>query len=70
VVRVLAYVVLGVVLAEPLLARLRRRRVEWRPLLPWVGAALCGIVVDAAMKTLLAPHWAGLLRSLLERPLG
>jgi hypothetical protein len=63
VVRIIAYVILGVVLAEPLLARLTRtlRPPVSRALL---GAAAGGLVLDVLLKALLAPHWAGLLRGL------
>ncbi len=64
VVRVASYVVLGVCLAEPLLARIGgggwpaagRRR--------WIAAAVAGLLLDAALKAALAPHWHALLRSL------
>jgi hypothetical protein len=65
VIRIASYVVLGVVLAEPLLVRLRwvsRRGFGswWR----WIAAGGAGLVLDIVLKALLAPHWPGLLRTL------
>lgn len=63
VVRIVSFVTLGVLLAEPLLARLmgRPRPAPSRVLL---SLAVCGLLVDALMKGLLAPHWAAVLRGL------
>jgi hypothetical protein len=70
VVRVAAFVLLGAVLARPLLVRrrepeswLRFGRREWTLL----GLAAAGIVVDLAMKILLAPAYGDFLRRLLVR---
>ncbi len=59
--RVVSFVVLGVVLSEPLLA-LRpgdwpRASTRWR----WAAGAAAGLVIDAALKTLLAPRWPALI---------
>ena len=57
VIRVISFVVIGVVLAAPLLSRLGRFRVDRpaaRPLLLWAGA---GLIADIVLKTLLAPAW-------------
>jgi hypothetical protein len=63
VVRIVAFVVLGTVLARPLLngrlAGLDRRD------LAWLGFGLAGIAVDLAAKTLLAPGYGLFLRRLL-----
>lgn len=59
-VRVIAFVTLGVVLAEPLMTLLTGRRFppgrRW-----WIGAGLAGLVVDVALKAALAPHWRTML---------
>ena len=62
--RVAAFCVLGVILAEPLLGRLRplaragsRRR--------FLLAAALGLVADCVLKAILAPTWGALLRGLL-----
>ncbi len=66
VVRVMAFVLLGTLLARPLIVRERRpsqwfgRREAW---LFALGAA--GIATDLVMKTLLAPWWGTLLRQFL-----
>jgi hypothetical protein len=56
--RVAAFVVLGVVLAEPLLARLRPYPYQGlRAAPPWLIVAAAGIAADWVLKALLAPHW-------------
>ena len=66
VVRVMAFVLLGALLARPLIVRERRpsqwfgRREAW---LFALGAA--GIVADLVIKTLLAPWWGTFLRQFL-----
>jgi hypothetical protein len=61
--RVAAFVILGVVLAEPLLSRLRRYPYPGiRAARPYLIAAAAGIAADWILKALLAPHWrAGLV---------
>jgi hypothetical protein len=61
VIRVISFVVIGVVLSAPLLSRIGRFRVDWmtgRQLLRWAGA---GLVADIVLKALLAPAWQRLL---------
>ena len=61
VIRVASFVVIGVVLSAPLLARFGGFRVDWqrsRSLLMW---ACAGLIVDIVLKTLLAPAWQRLL---------
>lgn len=61
VIRVISFVVIGVVLSAPLLSRIVKCTVDWtaaRPLLVW---ACVGLVVDVVLKTLLAPVWHRLL---------
>jgi len=63
VLRVLAYVVLGVLLAEPLLYRLGlgpQTPYRWRDRRPWLALAVAGLIVDILLKAWLAPlyrHW-------------
>jgi hypothetical protein len=64
VVRVVAFIVIGTVLARPLLRR-RLGGFERRDF-AWLGAALAGIAIDLVMKTLLAPSYGIFLRGLLE----
>ncbi|HXT49832.1 MAG TPA: hypothetical protein VN811_02250 [Thermoanaerobaculia bacterium] len=65
VIRVMAFVLLGVLLARPLLMRQRwpfGRREAWL-----FALAFAGIAADIALKTVLAPRWGLLLRDLLIR---
>ena len=65
VIRVISFVVLGVVLSAPLLSRVFRFHIDWsaaRRLLTWSCA---GLVADIVLKTLLAPAWQRLLIRLL-----
>jgi hypothetical protein len=56
--RVAAFVVLGVVLAEPLLSRVRPYRYEGLGAArPYLIAAAAGIAADWILKALLAPYW-------------
>jgi len=64
-VRVASFIVLGVVLAEPLLARLGILRKGSPPpgsRTGWILAAAGGLLLDIVLKTLLAPSWPSLLR--------
>jgi hypothetical protein len=62
VIRIISFVVIGVVLSQPLVTRRWRfGRVE-RTLLTWAAA---GLVVDVLLKTLLAPAWQRILLRLL-----
>jgi hypothetical protein len=61
VIRIVSFVVIGVVLSAPLLSRIAQFRVEWaraRQLLLWAGA---GLFLDVVLKALLAPAWQRLL---------
>jgi hypothetical protein len=64
--RVAAFCVLGAILAEPLLSRLRSYRYPGlhaaRPFLAWAAA---GLVSDCVLKAALAPIWRTLLSPLL-----
>jgi hypothetical protein len=64
--RVAAFCILGVVLAEPLLARvLRYRWPGFGAARRWLLIAAAGIVADWALKAALAPSWGRWLRALL-----
>ena len=61
VIRVVSFVVIGVVLSVPLLSRIGKFRVDRgtaRTLLLW---ACAGLIADVVLKTLLAPAWQRLL---------
>lgn len=64
--RVAAFCILGVVLAEPLLARLRGTRFEgWRAMRTLLAWAAAGILADWILKATLAPLWGRVLRGAL-----
>ena len=61
VVRIISFVILGVVLSVPLLSRVGRVSVDRHAARRFVIAACAGLVVDIVMKALLAPGWQRLL---------
>lgn len=67
--RVAAFGILGVVLAEPLLARLARRTYGGlRAARRWIAAAGALVLADWALKAALAPTWGLWLRAVLPPP--
>ncbi len=65
--RVAAFCILGVVLAEPLLARIQGRpRAAWSRMRPYVLLSAALIVADWILKATLAPVWGGVLRAALR----
>lgn len=64
--RVAAFSTLGVVLAEPLLRRVRRYGYRGlRDAKPWILVAAGLLLADAVLKTALAPLWGAILRRAL-----
>jgi hypothetical protein len=63
--RVAAFSVLGVVLAQPLLRRLRATGAPAHSSSPLMIAAGAALLVDVVLKALLAPLWGGWLRAVL-----
>jgi hypothetical protein len=61
VIRVISFVILGVLLSAPLLSKLFAFRVQWRSMRPLALVAAAGLVVDVVMKALVAPAWQRLL---------
>ena len=62
VVRVASFVALGAVLSRPLLSRRWRfGEPEWR----WIALAIAGLLLDIAIKTMLAPTYGLFLRRFL-----
>jgi hypothetical protein len=61
VIRVISFVVIGVVLSAPLLSRFGRFRVDRRASVGWLRLAALGLIADVVLKTLLAPLWQRLL---------
>ena len=62
-IRVVAFVMLGVVLAEPILHRLLPYRFAWSDLRPWLIGAGIGIGLDVTIKWAAAGFWR---RSILD----
>ena len=65
VLRVVAFILLGTVLARPLLARLARRPPAPLRVRLWLAGAFGLLLLDVALKALLAQRWAALLRPCL-----
>jgi hypothetical protein len=61
VIRVVSFVVIGVVLSAPLLSRLLKFRVNWAVARRFLVWAVAGLVLDVVLKGLLAPTWQRLL---------
>jgi hypothetical protein len=62
VIRIVSFVAIGVVLSAPLLGRIAGFTVDWRAARTPLIWACAGLIVDVAMKALLAPAWQRLLR--------
>ena len=65
VLRVVSFVILGVVLSGPLLKRLGWAPFDRKEVRGWLMVAALGLVLDVTLKALLAPHWSDVLRSAL-----
>ena len=63
--RVVAYVLLGVALSRPILSRVTGRSIPFERRRAFYLAAVALLLADVAFKGLLAPIWAGLLRPCL-----
>lgn len=61
-VRIAAFVTLGVVLGAPVLARLFGFKYRLRDRTRWIGLAAAGLALDVALKWALAPAWREMLR--------
>jgi uncharacterized membrane protein len=61
VIRVISFVVIGVVLSAPLLSRLFGFGVDWTQGRALLVAAAVGLVADIVLKAALAPAWQRLL---------
>lgn len=61
VIRVMSFVILGVLLSMPVLSKLYRFHVDWQTAQPLFALAIAGLILDVTMKALLAPAWQRLL---------
>lgn len=65
IIRVVSYVMLGVILAEPLICKIVKRDYNYSEVRPYFWIAITGIALDILMKALLAPTWGLLLRRII-----
>ena len=65
-IRVASYVILGVILAGPVLGRWGGVPFRWGDQKQWVAVACGGLVLDVLLKTILAGMWGEILRSALN----
>jgi hypothetical protein len=65
IIRVASYVMLGVILAEPLICKITKRDYNYSEVRPYFWTAITGIAVDILMKALLAPTWGLMLRRII-----
>ena len=61
VIRIISFVVIGVVLSVPLLSRITPIRIDMRLGKRLLYVAAAGLVVDVLLKSLFAPAWQRLL---------
>jgi hypothetical protein len=67
IIRVASFVILGVILGEPVICKFSGRDYDdYAGARPFFWAALTGLVVDIAMKAVLAPWWGITLRKLIS----
>jgi hypothetical protein len=65
VIRVMSFVILGVILAEPTICKIAKRDYNYSEIRPFFWAAITGIALDLVIKALLAPWWGLMLRKIL-----
>lgn len=65
VIRVVSYVILGIILGEPLICRITKRKYDFSRVKVMFWTALAGIVLDIVIKWLIAPWWGLTLRRFL-----
>jgi len=65
IIRVASFVLLGVILAEPMICKIKKLDYEYASARRYYWMALHGLVLDVILKTLLAPWWGLTLRKLL-----
>jgi hypothetical protein len=66
IIRVMSYVILGVIIGEPMICRIVKRDYNYSEVRPFFWAALTGLCVDIVVKALLAPSWCIMLRKLIS----
>jgi hypothetical protein len=63
--RVVSFVLLGVVLSGPVLRKFAGIPFRWEDRRAYLLAAAAGLILDVSLKGLLAPTWSGILRAAL-----
>ena len=66
IIRVISFVILGVILGEPLICKLTKRDYDYLEVRPFMWGAIFGLLLDVVMKALLAPWWGITLRKLIS----
>jgi len=67
IIRVCSYVILGVILGEPMICRVLKKDYEYDlKLRPFYWAALTGVVLDIIIKFAIAPWWGLVLRAAMR----
>jgi hypothetical protein len=64
-IRVASFVILGVILAEPLLCKIQKRDYEYLRIRRYFWLGVHGLAIDVVMKSFLAPWWGITLRKLI-----
>jgi hypothetical protein len=65
IIRIISFVILGVILGEPLICKITGRDYEYTDARPFMWGAIGGLILDVLMKALLAPWWGVTLRKLI-----
>jgi hypothetical protein len=66
IIRVASFVLLGVILAEPMIYRIHKYQYEYGEMRRYFWAAIHGLAIDVVMKAFLAPWWGIQLRHLIS----
>jgi hypothetical protein len=66
VIRMSSFVILGVILGEPLICKITNRDYEYTEARPFLWVAIGGLILDVLLKSLLAPWWGLTLRKLIQ----
>jgi hypothetical protein len=66
IIRIISFVILGVILGEPLICKITGRDYEYVGVRPFLWGAIGGLILDILMKAILAPWWGITLRRLIS----
>jgi hypothetical protein len=65
--RIISYVILGVVLSEPLLSKITHNKYNYKPVRKYFIIAILFWLSDLILKALLAPYWQKILKTIIEK---